>query len=96
MFPFWQRESKDDIQSRRFRDKIFVSAGSEVKGFTKKGKMFLQFETNLAESIQEGLLNPHTIVLVLFHIFRNEFLPSRLVQCQRFSNLNINKNLRCM
>jgi hypothetical protein len=32
-----------------------VSAGSEVKGFTKKGKMFLQFETNLAESIQEGL-----------------------------------------
>ena len=34
------------------RDKIFVSTGSEVKGFTKKGKMFLQFETNLAESIQ--------------------------------------------
>jgi hypothetical protein len=29
-----------------------VCAGSEVKGFTKKGKMFLQFETNLAESIQ--------------------------------------------
>ena len=34
------------------RDKIFVTCGSEVKGFTKKGKMFLQFETNLAESIQ--------------------------------------------
>ncbi len=26
-----------------------------MKGFTKKGKMFLQFETNLAESIQEQL-----------------------------------------
>ena len=34
------------------RDKIFVATGSEIKGFTKKGKMFLQFETNLAESIQ--------------------------------------------
>jgi len=45
-------QSKDDIPIQRCRDKIFVSAGSEVKGFTKKGKMFLQFETNLAESIQ--------------------------------------------
>ena len=34
------------------RDKIFVATGSEVKGFTKKGKLFLQFETNLAESIE--------------------------------------------
>ena len=33
------------------RDKIFVATGSEVRGFTKKGKMFLQFETNLAEKI---------------------------------------------
>ena len=34
------------------KDKIFVASGSEVKGFTKKGKMFLQFETNLAERIR--------------------------------------------
>ena len=34
------------------RDKIFVATGSEVKGFTKKGKLFLQFETNLAEAIE--------------------------------------------
>jgi hypothetical protein len=31
-----------------------------VKGFTKKGKMFLQFETNLAESIQEQLTVHHS------------------------------------
>jgi hypothetical protein len=31
-----------------------------VKGFTKKGKMFLQFETNLAESIQEQLTIHHS------------------------------------
>jgi hypothetical protein len=51
---FPSSQSKNDIQNGRFRDKIFVCAGSEVKGFTKKGKMFLQFETNLAESIQGG------------------------------------------
>ena len=39
-------------KKKKLRDKIFVSSGSEVRGFTKKGKMFLQFETNLAERIQ--------------------------------------------
>uniref|UniRef100_A0A6Q2YKU6 Bardet-Biedl syndrome 7 protein homolog n=2 Tax=Esox lucius TaxID=8010 RepID=A0A6Q2YKU6_ESOLU len=33
------------------QEKIFVCAGSEVKGFTKKGKQFLSFEANLTESI---------------------------------------------
>uniref|UniRef100_A0A8C7USD7 Bardet-Biedl syndrome 7 n=1 Tax=Oncorhynchus mykiss TaxID=8022 RepID=A0A8C7USD7_ONCMY len=31
--------------------KIFVCAGSEVKGYTNKGKQFLSFEANLTESI---------------------------------------------
>jgi len=34
------------------RDKIFFATGAEVKGFTKKGKQFLSFDTNLTESIQ--------------------------------------------
>ncbi|KAF2360801.1 Quinoprotein alcohol dehydrogenase-like superfamily [Trinorchestia longiramus] len=34
------------------KDKIFVSAGNEVRGYTKKGKQFLGFDTNLAEEIQ--------------------------------------------
>lgn len=34
------------------RDRIFCSAGAEVRGFTRKGKQFLTFDTNLTESIQ--------------------------------------------
>ncbi|XP_048827150.1 Bardet-Biedl syndrome 7 protein [Brienomyrus brachyistius] len=33
------------------QEKIFVAAGSAVRGYTKKGKQFLSFEANLAESI---------------------------------------------
>ncbi|XP_028815429.1 BBSome complex member BBS7 isoform X2 [Denticeps clupeoides] len=33
------------------QEKIFVSSGSEVRGFTKKGKQFLSFEANLTENI---------------------------------------------
>ncbi|KAJ3587558.1 hypothetical protein NHX12_011155 [Muraenolepis orangiensis] len=33
------------------QEKIFVCSGSEVRGFTKKGKQFLTFEANLTESI---------------------------------------------
>ncbi|XP_076148992.1 BBSome complex member BBS7 [Alosa pseudoharengus] len=33
------------------QEKIFVSCGSEVRGFTKKGKQFLSFEANLTETI---------------------------------------------
>uniref|UniRef100_W5L0U3 Bardet-Biedl syndrome 7 protein homolog n=1 Tax=Astyanax mexicanus TaxID=7994 RepID=W5L0U3_ASTMX len=33
------------------QEKIFVCSGSEVRGFTKKGKQFLSFEANLTESI---------------------------------------------
>jgi Bardet-Biedl syndrome 7 protein len=32
-------------------DKIFVSSETEVKGFSKKGKQFLNFDTNLTEPI---------------------------------------------
>lgn len=33
------------------QDKIFVAIGSEIQGFTKKGKQFLKFETNLTEEV---------------------------------------------
>ena len=32
------------------QEKIFIAAGSEIRGFTKRGKQFLSFETNLTES----------------------------------------------
>ena len=34
------------------REKIFIASGAEVRGYTKKGKQFLGFDTNLTESIQ--------------------------------------------
>lgn len=33
------------------QEKIFVCSGSEVRGYTKKGKQFLTFEANLTERI---------------------------------------------
>ncbi|XP_060601022.1 Bardet-Biedl syndrome 7 protein homolog isoform X2 [Ruditapes philippinarum] len=34
------------------RERIFVASGPEVKGYTKKGKNFLSFDTNMSESIE--------------------------------------------
>lgn len=33
------------------KDKIFVAYGSSVKGYTRKGKLFLEFDTNLLDPI---------------------------------------------
>lgn len=32
-------------------DKIFTASGNEVKGYTRKGKVFLSIETALSETI---------------------------------------------
>ena len=40
------------IPSDASGERIYVAAETEVKGFTKKGKRFLSFDTNLTESIQ--------------------------------------------
>ncbi|XP_046582061.1 Bardet-Biedl syndrome 7 protein homolog isoform X2 [Haliotis rubra] len=34
------------------KERIFVASGPEVRGFTKKGKNFLAFDTNMSEPIQ--------------------------------------------
>lgn len=34
------------------RERIFIASGAEVKGFTKKGKNFLTFDTNMSEPIE--------------------------------------------
>ncbi|KAH6934784.1 hypothetical protein HPB50_000807 [Hyalomma asiaticum] len=33
-------------------DKIFVAAGNEITGYTRKGKQFLKFDTNLTDAIK--------------------------------------------
>lgn len=32
-------------------DKIFVASGNEIRAYTRKGKLFLSFESNMTESI---------------------------------------------
>ena len=53
------------------RDKIFVATGSEVKGFTKKGKLFLQFETNLAESIQTMYISGSNLMVCGNYVYNH-------------------------
>jgi len=33
------------------RERIFTAAGPEVRGYTKKGKNFLTFDSNMSENI---------------------------------------------
>lgn len=33
------------------KDKIFIARGNTVQGYTKKGKIFLEFDTSLIEPI---------------------------------------------
>lgn len=37
-------------------DKIFVASGNEVRAYTKKGKLFLSFESNMTESVNSMLV----------------------------------------
>ena len=53
------------------RDKIFVATGSEVKGFTKKGKLFLQFDTNLAESIQTMYISGSNLMVCGNYVYNH-------------------------
>ncbi|KAL4229928.1 Bardet-Biedl syndrome 7 protein [Mactra antiquata] len=34
------------------RERVFIASGAEVRGFTKKGKNFLTFDTNMSEPIE--------------------------------------------
>lgn len=47
------------------KDKIFVSSENEVRGYTKKGKLFLGFDTNLTEHIKSMWVKL-TILFVTF------------------------------
>lgn len=51
------------------QEKIFIAAGSEIRGFTKRGKQFLSFETNLTESIKAMYVYPFFYFYKSFIIF---------------------------
>ncbi|XP_033106003.1 Bardet-Biedl syndrome 7 protein homolog isoform X2 [Anneissia japonica] len=53
------------------QEKIFITCGSEVKGFTKKGKQFLGFDTNLTESIKTMWVSGSHLFLGGSYIFNH-------------------------
>ncbi|XP_062902591.1 Bardet-Biedl syndrome 7 protein isoform X1 [Mobula hypostoma] len=53
------------------QEKIFISAGSEVRGFTKKGKQFLSFESNLMESIRALYVSGADLFLCASYIYNH-------------------------
>lgn len=53
------------------RDKVFVSSENEVKGFTKKGKQFLGFETNLTEPIKTMYVEGSDLLVCGQHNFNH-------------------------
>ncbi|XP_065058986.1 Bardet-Biedl syndrome 7 protein homolog [Rhopilema esculentum] len=50
-------------------EKIFVAAGAEIRAYTKKGKQFLSFNTNLTESIQSMSVSGNDLFLCGNYIF---------------------------
>ena len=55
------------------QEKVFVASGAEVRGYTKKGKQFLGFDTNLTESIQSMYVPLHFHILC--QVFWSESFP---------------------
>ncbi|XP_012877555.1 PREDICTED: Bardet-Biedl syndrome 7 protein isoform X2 [Dipodomys ordii] len=53
------------------QEKIFIAAGSEIKGFTKRGKQFLSFETNLTESIKAMYVSGSDLFLSASYIYNH-------------------------
>ncbi|KAM9329721.1 BBSome complex member BBS7 [Gastrophryne carolinensis] len=53
------------------QEKIFVASGSEVRGFTKRGKQFLSFETNLTESIRAMHISGSDLFLCASYIYNH-------------------------
>ncbi|XP_072746370.1 BBSome complex member BBS7 isoform X2 [Anoplolepis gracilipes] len=56
------------------RDKIFIAYGSSVKGFTRKGKLFLEFDTSLIDPISAMyVLGPDLAACArdLYHRYRD-------------------------
>ncbi|MEE6461648.1 hypothetical protein FKM82_001357 [Ascaphus truei] len=53
------------------QEKIFVAAGSEVRAFTKRGKQFLSFETNLTENIKAMHISGSDLFLCASYIYNH-------------------------
>ncbi|KAF7270542.1 hypothetical protein GWI33_016498 [Rhynchophorus ferrugineus] len=50
-------------------DKIFIACGNEVKGFTKKGKLFLVFDSGMTEPINSMFVLGNELFLCGKHVY---------------------------
>lgn len=55
----------------QLKDRIFVSSGSVVRGYSKKGKQFLDFNTNITESIKNMYVEGADLVLSGDYIYHH-------------------------
>ncbi|XP_050436713.1 Bardet-Biedl syndrome 7 protein homolog isoform X2 [Adelges cooleyi] len=53
------------------QDKIFVSMGSSVRGYTKKGQMFLSFDTGLTEPVKCMYVTGNELLVSGRHVFNH-------------------------
>ncbi|XP_077465501.1 BBSome complex member BBS7 isoform X1 [Stigmatopora argus] len=53
------------------QEKIFVCSGSQVRGFTKKGKQFLTFDANLTESINAMYVSGSDLFVCASYIYNH-------------------------
>ncbi|KAB7495673.1 Bardet-Biedl syndrome 7-like protein [Armadillidium nasatum] len=53
------------------KDKIFVSSGNEVRGFTKKGKQFLGFDTNLTDDIKSMFISGSDLLVCGDYVYNH-------------------------
>ncbi|XP_024081232.1 Bardet-Biedl syndrome 7 protein homolog [Cimex lectularius] len=53
------------------QEKIFVSSKNEVRGYTKKGKLFLGFDTNLTEPIRSMHVTGNDLLVAGSHVYNH-------------------------
>ncbi|ETN67744.1 hypothetical protein AND_000445 [Anopheles darlingi] len=58
-------------QSGSVADKIFTASENKVRGFNKKGKLFLAFETNLTETIRSMCVNGSDLLVCGNHVYNH-------------------------
>ncbi len=51
------------------KDKIFTAAASEVRGHTKKGKLFLSFDTGMTEPIRSMSITGNDLLVAGAHVY---------------------------
>ena len=63
-----------------FTAQIFASSGNEVRGYTKKGKLFLGFDTNMTEAISSMSITGNELCVAGTHVY-NHYTDCKDANC---------------